>query len=503
MTYSRHLFHLAVVISFFLGGHATAQIGWTNLQTNTTNNLEGIFSASALQTIVVGANGSIIGTTNGGVTWIAAASGTTARLRKVVAAGFTTPVIWAVGDGGTLLHSTTGGYTWAAATSGVTEHLHDIFAIDYINATSFCAVGAAGTIIHTTNSGVSWAQQQSQTSVHLNGVFFTDALFGHIVGDAGTILKTSDGGANWNSVNSGVTEHLNHVFFVSQQHGWIVGDAGIILATTDGGQNWSALTSGSSEDLLRLFFADISTGTAVGRSGTILRTTNAGASWTQQLSGTTQQINSVFFTDVNTGIIVGNGGMAKKTINGGIPVELESFTARLVGNGSVRLEWITASETRNYGFQVERNEGHGWKTRTFVHGHGDSKERHEYSYVDAPPADATLLRYRLRQIDFDGSEQFSPVVDMNVVRPEAPFLSVSPNPAVDHAYLHAAFDSDTEATLVLFDINGRPVARLLDGLVHAGTHSIRWSTAALPRGMYFAVLTTGGIFSHGIPVILR
>ncbi|MCZ7557855.1 MAG: YCF48-related protein [Bacteroidia bacterium] len=488
MNIHRHgIFLIFLLLPLFCDA-VNAQIGWTSMNTGTTRDLEGVFSVSQLQMIAVGASGSIVGTTNGGASWISAPSGSSQRLRKVVVAGFSTPVLWVVGDAGTLLFSTSGGYTWNAASSGTTADLHDIFAIDYANATSFCAVGASGTIIGTTNSGTNWFPMTSATPSNLNGVFFTDPLLGCIVGDAGTILLTSNGGGSWTSVSSGVTVDLNHVFFTSLQSGWICGDDGKLLTTTDGGQSWAPVSSGVTVDLRRMFFSDAQTGTVIGRSGTILRTTNGGTTWTQQVSGTGLDLNSVFFTDANNGVVVGDNGLAKKTTNGGVPVELSHFSARSIDGGAVVLEWSTVGEVQNFGFYIERWHDGVWQPLGFVAGGGDVPGRRDYQYMDRPEAGLNALRYRLRQVDYDGTSAVAAETVLHrAVSPDWK-ITASPNPVAGVATLHVVLANDAEIELGLYDLSGKCVETVFSGAARAGSHQWRWNRGTHRTGLYIAVL---------------
>ena len=284
---------------------------------------------------------------------------------------------------------------------------------------------------------------------------------------------------------------MNHLFFVTPLQGWIVGDGGTLLTTTDSGQSWNSQTSGVTNDLRRLFFTDALNGTAVGRSGTILRTTNAGVTWAQQLSATLFDLNSVFFTDMNTGMVVGDDGLVKKTTNGGFPVELEQFSALLASDGSVRLDWTTASEIQNYGFYVERSSGNRWRSVGFIQGHGDSYTRKFYSFTDRLEKSGTELLYRLRQVDYDGGEQVSPVLTVFLTQPVGLTLSIAPNPCLSHAMIHATLDTDAPASLAIFDATGKRLATLFDGAPTAGTHVWRWLSGDAAPGVYYAVLHSG------------
>jgi photosystem II stability/assembly factor-like uncharacterized protein len=157
---------------------------------------------------------------------------------------------WAVGSGGTIVHTTNGGGSWEAQTSGTTATL---WSVHFVDANTGWAVGAGGTILHTTNGGANWAAQTSGTTDWLYSVHFVDANTGWAVGNGGTIRRTTNGGANWVAQTSGTTDWLWSVHFVDADTGWAVGENGTILRTTNGGVSWAAQTSGTTLALFRPF----------------------------------------------------------------------------------------------------------------------------------------------------------------------------------------------------------------------------------------------------------
>ena len=96
-----------------------------------------------------------------------------------------------------------------------------------------------------------------------------------------------------------------------------------------------------------------------------------------------------------------------------IPVELTSFTATSQ-NGKMILNWATATETNNQGFEIERKQDNsGWEQIGFREGNGTTTEPKEYIYIDdISTVQSTSLAYRLKQIDFDGSFKYSDVVEV-------------------------------------------------------------------------------------------
>jgi photosystem II stability/assembly factor-like uncharacterized protein len=147
---------------------------------------------------------------------------------------------YAVGDYGTILGTTDGGVTWASQTSGT--HL-DLRSVHFpVDAQTGYAVGGRITtprtfILKTTDGGIHWESQLEDTGAILRSVSFpTNALTGYAVGYFGKILKTTNGGTLWSGQTSGTLNWLASVHFpLGDQTGYAAGDYGTILKTTDGG----------------------------------------------------------------------------------------------------------------------------------------------------------------------------------------------------------------------------------------------------------------------------
>jgi hypothetical protein len=176
-----------------------------------------------------------------------------------------------------------------------------------------------------------------------------------------------------------------------------------------------------------------------------------------------------------------------------VPVELVSFTAS-ASAGDVLLEWETASEVNNLGFELQRASS---DTRFDVIGFVPASGAHggRYAFVDAnvPPG---AWRYRLRQVDTDGSESYSPEVQVAIeTRPhDAALLTLWPNPARDRVTVRAT--TAPLGDLVLRDLLGRELRRVraatltvlpLDGLP-AGLYRIDAETSAGPAGSLLRIV---------------
>jgi uncharacterized repeat protein (TIGR01451 family) len=174
-----------------------------------------------------------------------------------------------------------------------------------------------------------------------------------------------------------------------------------------------------------------------------------------------------------------------------LPVELTSFTASLEGE-AVALAWSTATETNNAGFDVERStDGETFTAIGFEPGVGTTEEAQSYRFVDRDAPFATTLFYRLRQVDTDGTFEYSPVVEVEVTPSAVALLPVAPNPVVGFANLRYELPEATAVRLQVFDLLGRRVATLADGEKPAGRHEVTWTGSRLAPGTYFVRLQAG------------
>ena len=144
-----------------------------------------------------------------------------------------------VGWNGTILRTTNGGTTWTSQSSGTTNFL---YSVSFIDANTGVAVGHDGTILRTTDGGANWLSQTSGTTISLVDVSFIDVNTGTVVGGGwdypnqyNVILRTTNGGTTWTSQSSGTTKILYGVSFTDANTGAAVGEWGTIIHTTNGG----------------------------------------------------------------------------------------------------------------------------------------------------------------------------------------------------------------------------------------------------------------------------
>ncbi len=225
---------------------------------------------------------------------------------------------WLVGNNGLIVKTTNGGESWDTQTSGTSLNL---FGVDFINSLTGWAVGNSGLILKTTNGGESWTTQTSGQITALYDINFVNDQLGLIVGTSGRILRTTDGGTTWVNITSGTTQTLRELQFIDQQNAWTVGTSGTIRRTTDGGLTWSAQVppAGVISYLRAVCFIDYQNGWSVGEGLTILKTTNGGTNWFQQYAppGVENTLRGVSFINSLTGWVVDYAGVIIKTTDGG------------------------------------------------------------------------------------------------------------------------------------------------------------------------------------------
>jgi hypothetical protein len=176
-----------------------------------------------------------------------------------------------------------------------------------------------------------------------------------------------------------------------------------------------------------------------------------------------------------------------------IPVELTSFAAS-VNESNVTLNWTTATETNNMGFEVQRSsDGNEFANVGFVEGNGTTTEIQNYTFTDNN-LEVGVYSYRLRQIDFDGTSELSDVVETEVLAPDVFSLEQNyPNPFNPSTMISFSLAVDSKVSLTVFDVLGQEVVNLVNGNLGAGSHEIDFNASNLNSGVYFYRVNATGV----------
>jgi photosystem II stability/assembly factor-like uncharacterized protein len=442
-----------------------------------------------------------------------------------------------------IFKSTDGGDTWTNLyLTGTTNYLEISF--DSFN-NVYVAAGSAG-VLKSTDGGTTFTNIPASTfggnSVNTvlggsNGLLFVGVT-------NGGVYRSTDFGNTFSQVLSGYSivslefDKFNSNFVYAGSSSTTING---FFRSTDGGLTFSGpLNSINVWEILQNQDSSLLTlGTSSGYP--VQKSTNFGLNWTT-IGSTPAAIRGACLDLVGNIYAAGNGGVYKSTnggvtfsnfnltfssnkiisyqnkilvavsgtTNGGIyiytdqaiPVELKYFTAEQVSE-KVLLKWSTATELNNKGFEIERvnflnqnlnNEK--WNRIAFIDGKGTSTEQQNYFYYDEIIKSGTY-KYRLKQIDFDGSFSYSDEILIEVNLPDQFVLYQNyPNPFSVTSSPSTGGNSSTviswqspvsgQHTIKLFDVLGREMETLVDGYYEAGKHFILFTiNSSLPSGIYF------------------
>jgi len=176
-----------------------------------------------------------------------------------------------------------------------------------------------------------------------------------------------------------------------------------------------------------------------------------------------------------------------------VPVELTSFNAIYV-DGKVNLEWLTATETNNFGFEVQRrDDASAYETIGFITGNGTTTNRVTYNYTDSDLYSGKYY-YRLKQIDYDGSFEYSSEVLVDITHlSDFKLFQNYPNPFNPSTKIKFYSPQQNHVKIGLFDILGNQVKSLFDKEVETGVYEIEIDGSDLASGMYFVKMYAKGI----------
>lgn len=378
-------------------------------------------------------------TTDGGETWVQKQmTGAADSNFQITAIKFYNRSIgWAAASLGYIFKTTDGGETWFL--QGTLYGGDPIVIFD-----SLTVYTLTGYLNKTTDGGISWVRRLLP-AFSTSDLYFTDTLNGLLLSFEG-LQKTTDGGITWQLVPgiSGLGD--GHFGWLDKSHGFLVGNQ--TYETRDGGTSWQLISSQVNERLAAF---------------------------------------SSFLPDMGFGV-GGFGLIMKYSDTAYVPVELHSFSYRLNENNIV-LEWQTAAETNNYGFDIERsNDGDTFHKIGFERGYGTTVQPQYYTFIDTY---RQRCYYRLKQIDYDGSYTYSSVIKVN--NPQSMtglYLSQNyPNPFNSETIVTFGVEKTGFAKLEIYTVTGEKADNLFTGTAEQGkVYSIRVTNSNLASGIYYCVL---------------
>ncbi|MFN8308372.1 MAG: YDG domain-containing protein [Chitinophagales bacterium] len=174
-----------------------------------------------------------------------------------------------------------------------------------------------------------------------------------------------------------------------------------------------------------------------------------------------------------------------------LPVKLLSFDAKAVENSYILLDWKTATEIDNAGFDIERSrDGFNFSKIGFVQGSGNSSTVKQYRFEDRDLGNGGRFYYRLKQIDIDGHFEYSHIASAAVNSETATTVSLFPNPAHQQLQVNIYIGEPSVAVMKVVNVLGAEVLSNKQNLA-AGANNISLSVSDLPSGSYLLFINTG------------
>jgi len=365
--------------------------------------------------------------------------------------------------GGGVYLSTNNGGNWTYVNTGLMNL--EIYSLDYIQNNLndiFLFAGTGSGVFMSTNNGASWAQ----TALNTNYVQSLAVSGENIFASTGRLFLSTDRGANWTDVTTGLS---NLPVFALATYGinvFALTNWGNIFLSTNNGADWALINEGIIDTLVL----------AIGINDNYIFASGAGEGvWRRPLS---EMIEIV-------------------------PVELISLTA-LANGKEVTLNWSTATELNNQGFEVQRKFGsNDFLTVGSVKGHGTTTSPNQYLFIDKL-VDPGKYFYRLKQMDFGGKYEYSQTVEVDVRLLDKFSLEQNyPNPFNPTTTIGYGIPEKSNVRMSVLNVLGEEMTVLLNEEKEAGYHSIEFNASELPSGVYFYRILARNFIETKKMILLR
>jgi len=390
-------------------------------------------------------------------------------------------------------------------------------------------VGTHQGIFYSKNNGIAWTKimncdtsDWSSSPSHLAIMSNESNAMNLFVGNNwyGGLLRLTENGTNW-VVDTLITNISVHVMAVKENDLFVGTSGNGILHSTDSSLSWAQLNSGLTDINIRalaIVGANLFAGTW--ESG-VFTSTNNGLSWTESNLGFPPIHGCVYgcpyvhdFAIIGSDTFAGtNNGVWRCSLLEMVPVEFTSFSASANGK-EVTLSWSTATEVNNQGFEVQRKFGsNDFVTIGSIKGHGTTTSPNNYSYVDKL-VDPGKYFYRLKQIDFGGTFEYSNEIEVEVRSVDKYTLEQNyPNPFNPTTRISWQSPVSSRQVLKVFDVLGNEVATLVNEEKEAGNYEIEFNAEKLSSGVssrggyasgvYFYQLRAGNFTDTKKMILLR
>lgn len=399
---------------------------------------------------------------------------------------------WVVSSEGSVIYTTDRGLSWEEEYFGPSVHLTDVQFIDeytgFVIGTMDIGPHTKGIAYKTNDGGQTWELSFiTETSTIFASVDFIDSQNGIITGYSispsgtnGIVLKTNDSGDNWEYVDLGIiVVKFDNASFNNENEGWIVGKMNVgprvlpvIFESKDGGNTWNANhVDNAGVQFEDIHFYDAHHGVAVGDNGSVLSTSDAGKNWMAQNIGRLT-FNAAIAGESQSAWIIGDEGLILSTnTNGKIWTQeytLEDSDLNAICSTPGGFLWVVGDEGTIYMQKPIEIDGNPDDEQSIY-----SPEEMDLVSVDGAPSG----------INNHGSSIAS--------------HKNYPNPFTNQTTISFELNEAVNVSLRVFAINGQLIKILKDQILEAGVQQVEFDGSDLTPGIYTYILTTDRQVENG------
>ncbi len=285
---------------------------WELLNPPGSSAFTAIFSLDTLISVGVGAQNTIIKTTDGGNNWYFPNVPQTPLVQLYSITFNKSGIGIAGGSGGNLFYSTDKGENWSLSSIPTSGTIYSLRFLDDSTVLAISSLISSGEIFYSTDSGKQWFKIYS-INQGISSIYFNSPSTGFVVGNRGIILKTFDRGQTWFLDTTNKYQYdFSKIFLLDSLNGWIIGTNGVVLKTSDGGNKWELLPSPKSTDyLLGIHFTSLNEGWVYSFQGRLFYTTDGGNNWSIDFEGSNpySYLFDIAFPSQNLGFVVGGNNI--------------------------------------------------------------------------------------------------------------------------------------------------------------------------------------------------
>jgi hypothetical protein len=139
----------------------------------------------------------------------------------------------------------------------------------------------------------------------------------------------------------------------------------------------------------------------------------------------------------------------------------------------------------------------------FIEGHGNSNSPKQYSFTDKNLIGESRFSYRLKQIDNDGTFEYSDEVEIMLIPTIFELVQNYPNPFNPTTKIKYRLPASSEVTLKIYNVLGNEVITLLNDEKEAGTYEFIFNAGDYSSGVYIYSLQAGSFVETKKMVLMK